>query len=258
VRFVDEGHPGWRTIVFFGGIGTSAGAVGLTEFARAARERLQLRVISVERNGFGETPFDPSLGYDDAVDDVLGVLATLGIGSVAIVAFSGGGPYAAALAARAPDRVLSLHLAAAAAGKLIASCGSAGSRLADPSALARDPGGWWRFPPGSPVHRIPGFDRAAADEGARALGPDGRGARALAHEWRLLGSVPLPDLSAVLAPAYIYWGADDEIVPPAHAREWLRALPNVAALRGYSGEGHDVQYRHWQQILLDAAGLGTM
>jgi hypothetical protein len=31
----------------------------------------------------------------------------------------------------------------------------------------------------------------------------------------------------------------------------------VAALRGYRGEGHDVQYRHWEQILLDIAGLGA-
>ena len=35
------------------------------------------------------------------------------------------------------------------------------------------------------------------------------------------------------------------------------ARRSVAALRrAYPGEGHDVQYRHWDQILLDAAGLG--
>ena len=42
------------------------------------RERLQLRVISVERNGFGMTRFDPSLGYRDAVDDVLSVAGSRG------------------------------------------------------------------------------------------------------------------------------------------------------------------------------------
>jgi len=32
----------------------------------------------------------------------------------------------------------------------------------------------------------------------------------------------------------------------------------VAALRGYPGEGHDVQYRHWEQILRDVAGVGAV
>jgi non-heme chloroperoxidase len=258
VHFIDEGQPGWRPLVFFGGLGTSIGAFYLTEFARTARERLCLRVISVERNGFGETSFDPSLGYADAVDDVLAVLASLAIDRFAIVAFSGGGAFAAALSARVPERVRSLHLAAAAAGALIATCGSASERFAHPAQIARDPGAMWEYPPDSPVHEIPGFARAAIDEGFRALGSDGRGARALAHEWRLLCSGQLPDLTAVVAPAFLYWGDNDDVVPPAHACEWRRALPSIAALRCYRGEAHDVQYVHWDQILLDVAGLGAL
>ena len=108
----------------------------------------------------------------------------------------------------------------------------------------------------SPVHRIPGFALAAADEGVGALVPSGRGASALAHEWRLLCTEPVPDLGAVDAPAYLYWGTNDDIVPPAHAEAWRGALVNVVALRTYDGEAHDVQYRHWDQILVDGAGLG--
>jgi non-heme chloroperoxidase len=219
VHFIDEGKLGCRPIVFFGGLGTGVDAFYLTEFARDIREELQLRVISVERNGFGETRLEPSLGYADAVDDVLAVLASLTIERFAVVAFSGGGPFAAKLAARVPERLRSLHLAAAAAGALVGTCGSASEQFASPVALAEDP--------------------------------------ALAHEWELLCGEPLPDLSAVTAPAYLYWGADDDVVPLAHVREWRRALPNVVALRGYGGEAHDVQYRHWDQILLDAAGLGA-
>jgi len=219
-RFIDEGEAGWRPIVFFGGLGTDLGAFYATEFARPERERLRLRVVSVERNGFGETAFDPSLGYADAVDDVLAVLESLEVGRFAVVAISGGAPFAAALCARVPGRVLSLHLAAAAAGPLTARCGTARALYADPAQLAEDP--------------------------------------ALVHEWRLLSSEPLPDLSALEAPAYLYWGTGDDVVPPAHAVEWRRVLRNVAALRAYPGAGHDVQYRHWEQILLDAAGLGTL
>ena len=135
MRYIDEGEPGWRVIVFFGGLGTDVNAFYETEFAREMRERLQLRVISVERNGFGITPFDPSLGYGDAVDAVVSVLETLRVRRFAVVAISGGAPYAAALAARVPHRVLSLHLAAAAAGPLVASCGTASVLYAQPAQL---------------------------------------------------------------------------------------------------------------------------
>jgi non-heme chloroperoxidase len=220
VRFIDTGEEGWRPVLFFGGLGTDLSAFYATEFARGQRERLRLRMVSVERNGFGATPLDPSLGFADAVDDVLEVLGLLGVQRFAVVAISGGAPFAAALAALVPERVLSLHLAAAAAGPLVARCGTASALYAGPAQLAGDP--------------------------------------ALAHEWRRVGLEPLPDLSGLEAPAYLYWGMDDEVVPaPVHVREWLRALPSVAALRAYPGEGHDVQYRHWDQILLDAAGLGT-
>jgi pimeloyl-ACP methyl ester carboxylesterase len=115
----------------------------------------------------------------------------------------------------------------------------------------------WRFPDDSPLHRIPGFARAAAAEGARALGQDGRGAAAIAHEWRLLCSASLPALESVSVPAYLYWGTDDEVVPVAHAEAWLEVLGGAVTVRLYNGEAHDVQYRHWDQILLDVAGLGA-
>lgn len=212
-------------MIFFGGLGTSVLAFELTEFARSLRERLGLRVISVERNAFG--------GVEDAVDDVLFVLELLRIDRIAVVAISGGGPYAAALAARAPERLISLHLAAAVGSGPIAT-------------IPLDPIEMWRFPDESPVHQIPGFDDAAAREGARALGR-------IEHEWQLLSKATLPPLHNVTAPAYLYWGADDEIVPPSHAEAWRAALGGPVTLRLYEGEAHDVQYRHWDQILLDAA-----
>lgn len=252
VRYLDLGARGWKPFVFFGGLGTSVGALRLTEFARRTRESLELRAISVERNGLGETPFDPDLGYPEAVDDVIAVVAAVGLERFSVVAFSGGAPFAAALAARVPERVRSLHLASAAAGGLSATCGRAAELFADAAVPAGDPGAIWEFPRGSAVHEIPGFAGAARAEGIRAL-PPGRGEAALGHEWRLLGGEALPDLSAVRAPAHLYWGAADEIVPPAHARAWSRSLPNVVARHEYPGEGHDVQYRHWDQILRDLA-----
>jgi pimeloyl-ACP methyl ester carboxylesterase len=256
VRYVDTGRPDWDAVVFFGGLGTSVGAYLLTEFARSTRERLRLRLISVERAGFGLSPLDRDYDYRVAATDALAVLAELGIGRYRIVAVSGGGPYAVALAASAPDRVVSLHLAAAAAGPLLAE--TSGTPLAEDAIaeIVRDPTRWWEYPTSSPVHQIPGFDRTAAAEGRRALWLTGHGEAALAAEWRRLCEEPLPDLSAVTAPAHLYWGTEDDAVTPAHAARWSELLPRVVARRQYAGEGHDIQYRHWDQILLDAAGLG--
>jgi glycerophosphoryl diester phosphodiesterase/pimeloyl-ACP methyl ester carboxylesterase len=227
-------------MVFFGGLATSVRAFELTEFARSLREKLALRAISVERNGLGETPLDPSLGIGDTVDDVLSVLEAVAIDRFAVVAISGGGPYAGALAARVPDRLISLHLAAAAVG---------GVPVGD---VPRDPVEMWRYPPDSPVLRIPGFAEAAAAEGKRALALNGLAA--LDHEFRLLRDTALPSLEAVTAPTYLYYGTGDELVPLAHADAWRKALDGPVTLRRYDGEGHDVQYTHWDQILFDVAG----
>jgi non-heme chloroperoxidase len=243
VRYIDKGDPSWRPMVFFGGLATSVLVFELTEFARATRVRLGLRTVSVERNGFGETAFDSSLGIEDAVDDVLAVLEALAIDRFAVVAISGGGPYAAALAARVPERIISLHLAAAAAGGLPV------------GEVPRDPIEMWRYPPDSPVHLIPGFDEAADAEGRRALG--GGGSAAFEHELQLLRNTPLPALSTVSAPVYLYYGTDDETVPPSHAEAWRQALGRSVTLRLYKGEAHDAQYRHWEEILFDVSGTNV-
>jgi len=253
VRYLDRGEPGWTPFVFFGGLATSAGAFTLTEFLRHQREALKLRAIAVERNGFGATPLDPRRGYAEGAADALAVLDALGIGRFSVVAVSGGGPFAAALAVAAPARVRSLHLVAAVAGSLIATRGTAGRQFGDAVAIAHSPEAMWAFPAGSPVHAIPGLAAAARAEGRRALPDPGAGARAVAHEWELLAGTALPDLAAVAAPAYLYSGGDDDVVPHAHAEAWRAALPHLAAWREYPGEGHEIPYRHWDHVLADLA-----
>jgi hypothetical protein len=56
----------------------------------------------------------------------------------------------------------------------------------------------------------------------------------------------------------MYYGTADKSVPPIHADFWKSQYPKSVSqtLRLYENEGHDVQYRHWEQILVDMAGLG--
>ncbi len=255
VNFIDEGEADWQPLLFLGGAGTTVRAFGLLEFARSLREQLHVRVISVERNGLGQTPFNPTIGFAEYSADVWSLLDSLGIDQVSVVAISGGGPYAAQLAAAHPGRVRSLHLACAFSEDLDGS----GAQF-DASEVAADPVAWWRFPADSPVHRIPGFDDSVVEEAVRGLFARGRDVSpdGLVQAFDLYRTVSLPELGAVDAPAFLYWGSADATVPLAHLERWRSALPNVARERIYDGEGHDVQYRHWDQILADVAQLGRV
>lgn len=262
VQFIDEGRHAGVPLIFLGGAGTTVRAFRLMEFARSFREQLGIRIVSVERNGLGQTGFDSAVGFKEYAEDVWSLLDRLGIGRASIVAISGGGPYAAHLAAACPERVRSLHLACAYAE----STGGKGLDF-DPTQVAADPVSWWTFPPGSAVHRIPGFVDSAIEEATRAMFARGRDVPpdGLRQAFGLYARAPLPDLGSVEAPVFMYWGTEDTLVPQNHIGLWQRALDaggnghgRDAVVRMYSGEGHDVQYRHWDQILTDVVYLGSM
>ncbi len=253
VRYIDEGDAAWPALVFFGGAGTTVRAFRLLEFARTLREQLGVRVLSVERNGLGQTPFDPAVGLAEHAADVWSLLERRGVEEASLIAISGGGPYAARVAFEHPARVRSLHIACAVSERL----GELPATDLLESVIA-DPVGWWTYPPESEVHRIPGFADSVLEEATREGYVRGVGGSAdgLRQAFELYGSAAMPDLSAVLAPAFLYWGSDDRAVPLEHLERWRAALGNVREIRVYEGEGHDTQYRHWDQILTDVAFLG--
>lgn len=263
--YIDEGNEGWKPVVFFGGAGTSVKVFGITEFLRSLRNDLELRMISVERDGFGQTALTEGHGYDDYAGEVLRVLDHLGVDDVALVGISGGGPYLAATAAALGDRVSSVHLLAAYSQydpdnpDTSGICGLSEAEIAGAASyFAGDPVAWWTLGENSPTEKIPGFTDLSRNDGARAFSMRGQkmAGEALLAEFNRFCSLKVADLSGVTAPAYIYYGDADATVKPVHAEFWTNAFPNVETVRRYSGEGHDIQYRHWDQVLLDLAGMG--
>ncbi|MFF1831422.1 alpha/beta fold hydrolase [Paenarthrobacter sp. NPDC058040] len=259
IHFIDEGPRSGIPLVFFGGAGTTVRAFRLMEFARPLRQHLGIRAVSIERNGLGQTGFDPDVGVTEHAEDVWSLLDHLGVRETSVVAVSGGGPYAAQLAAAHPERVRSMHLACAYSEPI------PGARLDfDPMQVAADPVAWWTFNPESPVHGVPGFVDSAIEEATRALFARGRDVEpeGLRQAFELYARTPLPNLGRVKGPAFIYWGSEDTLVPEQHIDRWKRSLHSEGrelktTVRMYGGEGHDVQYRHWDQILTDVAFLGT-
>lgn len=259
--YIDEGHPDGRPVVFIGGQGTSLEAFQLTEFARSSREALGLRIISVERNGFGESQFDPNLGYADYTKEVLAVLDHLGIDKFVIMAISGGGAYAMQLAAAVPDRILSIHAGAAVSRTLPTrtepDCKPTVEERNERSIkYTHKPKDWWGVP-GSPVLVVPGWQARAYADATRSFYVAGQlgDPAALTHEGMLpCAADAVVDATKITAPTYLYWGEADKSVPVGVMEEWKKALPNVVKATVYPGEGHTVQYRHWEQILVDMAG----
>jgi pimeloyl-ACP methyl ester carboxylesterase len=191
------------------------------------------------------------------------VLDHLGIDRFAILAISGGGAYAAQLAAQVPERVISLHAAAAVSSTLPTrtppNCTlTLDQRNVQNAFWYANPKIWWGVS-GSPVLVIPGWQATAYLDAVRSfyLGGGLGDPSALSHEQMLpCGADAVVDAAAITSPTYLYWGGADTSVPVSVMARWQAALPNVVRATVYPGEGHTVQYRHWDQILVDMAGYG--
>jgi len=61
VHFIDDGADLGLPVVFVGGLGTSVRVIRLLDFLRSMRVGLNIRMISIERNGYGQSAFDPKL-----------------------------------------------------------------------------------------------------------------------------------------------------------------------------------------------------
>ncbi len=257
IHYIDDGRPGDIPVVFTGGLGTSVRAIRLLDFLRTMRKQLNLRFISVERNGFGQTAFNKTLTMSDYVSDVEQVLDHLKIGKFSLFGISGGGPYTAKIASRNVQRLRSVHMAAT--SPLIGDASwcentenALGYRM-----LIGQPMQFFGFPSSSAMHQVEGFQDTAYDEAARAHFVGGQLANpaALDHEMSLYCKESL-DTTGVTSKLYVYRGEADSLLMHEKPDTWRHHYSKASIIvRNYPREGHDVQYRHLDQILLDISNL---
>ena len=115
------------------------------------------------------------------------------------------------------------------------------------------------FPESSPIHKLEGFQDTAYDEAARAHNVRGQSAdpAPLIHEISLFCKDGVTDTSLLETDVYVYRGEADDLLSHESEVIWKKNYPKAnVMIRNYPGEGHDVQYRHLDQILLDIAGKG--
>ena len=100
--YADLGDAGGTPVFYFHGFPSSRlEACMVEEHAR----RLGVRLLAVDRPGYGLSDDLPGRTIPDWPDDVVALADALGLERFAVVGSSGGGPYAIACAARIPQRL---------------------------------------------------------------------------------------------------------------------------------------------------------
>jgi pimeloyl-ACP methyl ester carboxylesterase len=190
---------------------------------------------------------------EDMAGDAVGLLDHLGVGAAHVVGASMGGMIAQTMAARRPDRVLSLV-------SVMSNTGARWSGQPSPviwpvlvKAPPRDRDGYVDH-----AARVfskigsPGFERDEADLRERAGMSFDRGLNPVAGARQLAAIIHSGDrtplLRTITAPTLVIHGTDDPMVPPSGGRATARAIPGARLLL-IEGMGHDLPRGAWPQML---------
>ncbi len=109
--YYTDTKDGDKVILSFPGSSGDALGFSLYEHLRTFRKQLSLRIISVERNGLGSTPYDSTWTPEEYARNCVELLDKLGISEVRLFSQSAGGLYLPHVANLLGNRVTSIHLA---------------------------------------------------------------------------------------------------------------------------------------------------
>jgi pimeloyl-ACP methyl ester carboxylesterase len=251
VGFADFGDVGGTAVIWCHG-GPGCRLEGATVAAEA--RRAGLRLVGIDRPGYGRSTPQPGRTIGGWVDDALAVADELGLDTFATVGVSTGGAYALALAARSP-RVIGA----------VACCSVSDMRWVEGRSITSANDGIWDAP----------SREAALGVADKLFGPDGAtvrnvGAGPLALSDRAMFSDPayarfweamVPEMLAhgnvgytddriadgggwttfdvrrIRCPVVVLHGTDDTMVAVAHARHTQTLVPH-ASLDLRDGLGH--------------------
>ena len=235
---------------------------------------LGLRIVIPDRPGTGGTDLRHLRQLADWTDDAALVLDAMGAGSAALLGISGGGPFAAACAARLAGRVSSLSLISPLGALGWPNRGMAPGERASLALARRMPafGGWFLGGLAALAGRaprlflrvataeLPAVDCAALHEPgiggefvAGYLEAFRRGSGGVAQDLRVLTRPWGFDLGSISAPTDVHHGGADNTVPPRHARLYAEAIPG-ARLHVHPQHGHFSILSAARQMLAPLAG----
>lgn len=251
LAYAEYGTPRGAPAFYFHG--TPGGRLEGRHLDEAARLH-NVRLIAVDRPGYGHSDFKRDRKIEDWPADVADLAETLSIDRFAVVGLSGGGPHAQACAAAMPGRVTTAAIVSG-AGSPEATLDGHGriARIFLRAMLALSPiFAWWTalwtafWAPRTKQWMIPRWiDRvvmrrrevreAFAEEVRDALRPGGKAmAQDLVLFSRPWGFSPR-DVGAV--PVRLWHGDADKVVPVSIGRYYAREIPGCRATF-VEGAGH--------------------
>jgi len=234
--------------------------------------RLGVRLICVDRPGYGESTFQPGRRILDWPEDIAQLADALGMDQFAVTGHSGGGPYVSACAYALPDRVTAAAILSG-AGPMDTPNATQGMTAMNKFGLTVGrfiPWPFWRLliwaiyrcrrdDPAAAMDRETGHRPAADDVQIErpevrevCLQSEGEafrpGLRGLAWDTRLLTRPWGFRLEDIRVPVYLWHGTDDNLTTVAMARYVAGKIPGCKATTCES-EAHLLLFPHWEEIL---------
>jgi pimeloyl-ACP methyl ester carboxylesterase len=269
--YAEYGDPAGRPVLFFPGAPSSRLLHPPEEPTRA----LGVRLIVVERPGFGLSDFQPGRTLLDWPDDIVAFADELEFDRFPVVGISAGGPYAAACAYRMPQRVMAAGIISAvgpmnpSALKEMPRVRQLGAKVARNAPWLLRPLLWLASNP----HRNPDkfFERMLSgnseEDRVLLMQPEMQsmlmsnyleatraGMRGFARESIIVsndwGFCP-EDISI---PVCLWHGEVDHNVSLSAARRMAKAIPRCSATF-VPGEGHWLMLKYWDRILGELVSL---
>ncbi len=269
------GDPDGRPVLYCHGFPATGYEAG---FADEAARRAGIRLIAPDRPGFGGSSPTRLERVADWSSEVAGLLDHLGITRLALLAVSGGAPYALATAATRPERVSAVATIAglgplaamgttqgmSALGRMSIHCARRRPYLLH--ALFAALAGVIRIWPTAMFRLLSATGRAndggqLRDPATRAVwvrslqGSVVNGARPAADEMRRYVRPWGFRWASVSVPVALWHGTRDPVVPPDHARYLARHVPE-SSLHWLADEGHfSAAVNHVDEVLARLAAL---
>ncbi len=255
---VPHGHP---ALFFHGAPGSRHIHADMADIAA----RRGIRLIALERPGYGLSDAQPGRTMLDWTDDVVALADKLGIGRFALIGFSGGGPYALACAYQFPQRISKMALVATLAPLDVAGvmedmspavCGLFDLAYSDPGKL-RTTFVALASAPAALVQAVSAtasdWDKAVIQARQAEFETDYAqmlrgGVEGIASDYELYSRHWGFLLEEIKTASHLWYGTADCNTPPVMAEYLSSVLANSTSFM-LPNEGHCVLYPHWEEIL---------
>jgi pimeloyl-ACP methyl ester carboxylesterase len=264
--YKEYGDPSGKPVLLFPGMPSSR----LLHPPEEPLQALGVRLLVIERPGFGFSDYQARRTLLDWPDDVLGFTESLGIERFAVVGISAGGPYAAVCAYRISHRLSGAAIVSG-VGPVDVPGGieemprirQAGARVARRAPWLLRPLLWLVSNPQRDPERFYERMLSGNSDVDRAIltRPDIKamlmdnyqeatrmGVRGFAREAAILSNAWAFRIEEITMPVWLWHGEEDANVSLSAARYLAQTIPQCHA-KFLPGEGHWLFLKRWQEIV---------